>query len=103
MHCNKEWPLLAAARESLCAATKTQHSQKYNKLNKLKKKEVPVGYVVPIIFLFSFFFCLIFMLGVKYLFLTVKTKSESSLLKEFKHCKIMIKNLIFQMYAEKKS
>lgn len=41
------------------------------------------------------------MLGVKYLFLTVKTKSESSLLKEFKHCKIMSKNLIFQMYAEK--
>ena len=34
-HCNKkpvyhneEWPLLTAARESLCAATKTQHSQK---------------------------------------------------------------------------
>ena len=27
-HRNKEWPVLAAARESLCAATKTQRSQK---------------------------------------------------------------------------
>ena len=27
-HGNEEWPLLAATRESLCAATKSQHSQK---------------------------------------------------------------------------
>ena len=27
-HCNEEWPLLAATRESPCAETKTQHSQK---------------------------------------------------------------------------
>ena len=27
-HCNEEWPPLTATRESPCAATKTQHSQK---------------------------------------------------------------------------
>ena len=38
----------------------------------------------------------------KYHFLTVKTKSEVVLMKEFKLCKIMIKNLTFQMHAGKK-
>ena len=38
-HLNKEWPPLAATRESLRAATKTQHSQKeINKINKFIKK-----------------------------------------------------------------
>ena len=38
----------------------------------------------------------------KYHFLIVKTKSEVVLMKEFKLCKIMIKNLTFQMHAGKK-
>lgn len=38
----------------------------------------------------------------EYHFLTVKTKSEVVLMKEFKLCKIMIKNLTFQIHAEKK-
>ena len=39
-HRNEEYPPLTATRESLRAATKTQHSQKQtiNKINKLKKK-----------------------------------------------------------------
>ena len=35
----------------------------------------------------------------EYHFLTVKTKSEVVLMKEFKLCKIMIKNLTFQIHA----
>ena len=34
-HCSKEWPPLAATRESLCAAMKTRHSQKIFKNNLL--------------------------------------------------------------------
>ena len=39
MHRNKEQPLLAATRESLHAAMKTQHSQKYIKKERKKKKK----------------------------------------------------------------
>ena len=39
-HCREEWPLLAAPRESLHTATKTQCSQKIIKRNKFKKKEI---------------------------------------------------------------
>ena len=37
-HRDEEWSLLAATGESPCTETKTQHSQKINKLNKKKKK-----------------------------------------------------------------
>ena len=48
-HRNEEQPLLAATRESLRAATMTQHSQ--NKLKKIYKKDFKVvkRYKLPVI------------------------------------------------------
>jgi len=59
---------------------------------------MPLGYVTPLfIFIFKNFHT-----RYEISFSNSKDKSEVVLMKEFKLCKIMIKNLTFQMHAGKK-